>query len=467
MIKAKVIWPPYPYLAGFCISDDADCATFQQVKSVYDFLIECNFVTTKSVWPFTPVDNCGLPPTPKSTLRGITLENKDYLRYCKKLSLKGYEICLHGASAGNNKRDSIINAINYFKQHFCNTDTYICHSKNADNLYWENKVTSRFPFNLLLKMYSKYSCSGEISSSQFFWGDICSSSVKQIRLFKTRHIDTLSRSPSMPYYDLKKPYVNSWFSATKRSLADCASNNAIYRLKHNNGLTVLYQYLHRYADPYTNIIQDGFQKSIMKLCNDSGIYNNTVSNILNRLRQLQEIFILHDTFQFYIINIGKHYIKNFQIVLNLHKGVLYKKRNDGIKQIKNRLIIKKILPESITCYKLKQPISFKNNNRCFSARKSRMVLKQPFGRLYINLTKFNWNVIDKVLLPFSFQVENTNKTLSGIPIRSILSPKEEYRLLIDQFGLILREILFKRRNLNINKYLDSSKPIILENHDNW
>jgi len=467
MIEAKLIWTPYPYLAGFCISDDADCATLEQVKSVYDFLMEYNFPTTKSVWPFIPTYKCGSPPTPESTLRGITLENKSYLRYCEKLSSKGYEICLHGASAGNNQRDSIREALDYCRHHFGSTNTYICHSKNADNIYWEHKVTARFPFHLALKMYSKHSCSGEIPDSQFFWGDLCSSSVKQIRLFKTRHIDTLSRNPSMPYHDPKKPLVNSWFSATKRKLADCASPHAIYRLKQNNGLTILYQYLHRYADPSTHEVQDSFRTSIIRLRNDPGMYIDTVSNILNRLRQLQDIFIFYRNYQFYVINIGTQWIKNLQILLSSQKTILDPKENTHAKQIKNRLFIQEILPESMTYFQLMQPITFRRNRRCFPFRKRRLALKQPFGRLYINLTKSRCSLDDRILPPFSFQVAETKKTLSGMPIRSVLSSKEEYRLLIDQFWLILREILLLKRHINIDKYLDISKPIALEDHENW
>jgi hypothetical protein len=131
------------------------------------------------------------------------------------------------------------------------------------------------------------------------------------------------------------------------------------------------------------------------------------------------------------------------------------------------LLVQNIPPESITRFQVKQPITFQNNHRCFSLRKRRMVIKQPFGRLYINLTESNCNLDDMVLLPYSFQVANTKTTLSGMPIRSVLSPKEEYRLLIDQFWLIFREILLQKRNINIDKYLDSGKPIILEDHENW
>ncbi len=38
-MNAKLLWSPFPYKAGICITDDTDAATFGQVKSVYDYLL--------------------------------------------------------------------------------------------------------------------------------------------------------------------------------------------------------------------------------------------------------------------------------------------------------------------------------------------------------------------------------------------------------------------------------------------
>jgi hypothetical protein len=118
MITGKVIWPPSPYKAGLCVTDDADAATFEQVKAVYDFLVSRQFLTSKTVWPFTPSHKCGIPPTPQSTLRGVTLQDRRFLDYCKMLRNRGYEICLHGASAGNNVRESTKKAFEFLQKEF-------------------------------------------------------------------------------------------------------------------------------------------------------------------------------------------------------------------------------------------------------------------------------------------------------------------------------------------------------------
>ena len=78
MTDAKVIWPPYPYEAGFCITDDPDASTVAQTRAVYDFLISKSFVTTKAVWVFEPESRCGVPPIPDSALRGITLADQSF-----------------------------------------------------------------------------------------------------------------------------------------------------------------------------------------------------------------------------------------------------------------------------------------------------------------------------------------------------------------------------------------------------
>jgi hypothetical protein len=95
---ARIIWPPYPYEAGFCITDDPDASTLAQTRTVYDYLMKKSFVTTKAVWAFEPEMRCGIPPIPDSALRGITLADPNFASYCKELHHNGFELCLHGAS---------------------------------------------------------------------------------------------------------------------------------------------------------------------------------------------------------------------------------------------------------------------------------------------------------------------------------------------------------------------------------
>ena len=465
MTYAKVIWPPYPYEAGFCITDDPDASTFAQTRAVYDFLMSKSFVTTKAVWVFEPESRCGVPPIPDSALRGITLADKSFASYCSELGDAGFELCLHGASAGNNKREQTLNAFLIFSEKFGTSDTFICHSKNADNIYWEDKTTSLFPFRSLLALYSRHTCSGEISGSPYYWGDICSSKINQIRLYKTRCCNTLKRNPSMPYYDPQKPLVNGWFSATKRPLAYCADDFQIEQLKKENGLTVLYQYLHRYANPETNALDQHFICSINRLSGDSKLLVHNVSSIMKRLRQIQGVFIVFQDNTFWLINGNDEAIENLQIITE--RPLAVDVQDDSIVNSGSLLVVKYLPGNSVKHIRVSDLIAFSHKNS-FPLNQSRQIKSSiPFGELVINLSENDLRTQDgRIITPGSFFLK-TRCSGTGIPLLSVITPWEEFGLLSDQIGLIAREVILKGRSLNIQKYLDTSRAIPMESHDNW
>ena len=492
-MKAKLVWPPHPYRAGFCITDDTDAATFEQVKAVYDFLLARNFRTTRTVWAFKPMDRCGIPPVPDSALRGITLEDGRYLEYCRKLHEYGYEICLHGASAGNNTREYTRKAFDFLERHIVPSDTFICHSKNADNLYWEEKVTSLPVFRWLLKRYSGHSCSGEVESSPFFWGDICKEKINQIRLFRTRCLDTLKSNPSMPWFDPRKPYVNGWFAATKRRIIDCAAEQARAALKRDYGLTVLYQYLFRYADPDTLELDPRFTKAIDDIIADPEILVDTVSHIMGRLRLIQGLFIVHDRHRFWLINTNEDDVHDVQIALS---GPAPRVSSDQPVNVHgDKLVLPTIPGSGIISVETSQALRFKGR-RCRAAdRHKHAAWKLPFGTLFVNLSESPWVVTgDLTVKAHSFAMQSvggigkaeglvrsvpvrayegtphgvtTNGACRCHPALSRLTLMEDIRLTLGQMWIVAREILFKGRPVNVDAYLDDSKEIKLENHDNW
>jgi hypothetical protein len=465
MTTGKVIWPVYPYKAGLCITDDTDAATFEQVKVVYDFLSSRHFLTTKTVWPFMPSDKCGIPPTPVSTLRGITLQDRRYLEYCKELRSKGYEICLHGASAGNNPRESTKMAFEFLRKEIGHSDTFICHSKNADNIYWNDKITSLFPFKYLLRVISKCECSGEISTSPYFWGDLCHDNINQIRLYRTRCINTLRKNPSMPYHSPNRPFVNGWFSATKRSLSDCAQKEELEKLVEENGLTVLYQYLHRYGSPNGHDLNKRFVNAVESLTSNASIKIDTVSNIMNRLRMIQGIFYFSDQQFLWIVNTNQVIVESLQIVFDkpiqlrsTKCKIAIDNRTANIVNIPAMAIIK---IESNTSIKIK-------GKRSFSAVGSKTICQHiANSKMYLNLTSSNWQVSNNLqIAPESFFFE-PKRSGTNLSILSELPLIEETSLILSQIMIVAREILLKGRSLNSTKYLDDSKEIRLENHDNW
>jgi hypothetical protein len=464
-MKAKLVWPPYPYKAGFCITDDTDAAAFAQVKAVYDFLLSRRFPVTRTVWAFKPRDRCGIPPVPDSALRGITLEDPQYLDYCRTLHESGFEICLHGASAGNNTREDTLRAFAFLERHIGASDTFICHSKNADNLYWEDRVTSLPVFRRLLKLYCRHACSGEVASSPYFWGDLCKAKINQIRLFRTRRIDTLRSNPSMPYFDPRKPLVNGWFTATKRRLADCAAPQARAALKRNYGLTVLYQYLFRYADPKTLALDPPFTAAVDAIAGDPEILVDTVSHIMRRLRLIQGVFVAYDRNSFRLINTNKDEVHDVQIVL---ARPLPDVSADCPLNIHGDTLVLPVVPGSgIVSVRTGRPLRFKGG-RCQAMDKPRQVTwRLPAGTLRANFSESPWIVNGDVTgRPCSFvlQLENGPDDRASL---SRLTTLEEPRLVLGQMWIIAREILFKGRRLNVDAYLDDTKEIKLENHDNW
>ncbi|HUI93657.1 MAG TPA: hypothetical protein VLX68_15525 [Chitinivibrionales bacterium] len=465
MTNGKVIWPPHPYKAGFCVTDDTDAATFEQITAVYDFLSSRHFLTTKTVWPFEPSDNCGIPPAPASTLRGVTLQDARYLDYCKKLRAMGYELCLHGASAGNNLRESTRKALEFLQRELGPSDTFICHSKNAENIYWNEKITSLFPFHQLLKAFSGFECSGETRTSPYFWGDMCRIAVNQIRLYRTRRINTLKKNPSMPYHCRQRPLVNGWFSATKRSLADCAGKEEQERLIRENGLTVLYQYLHRYAGPNGGSLKRSFTDAVESLLSNNALRIDTVSNTMKRLRLIQGVFILHERNRFWIVNTNTTPVDSLQVVFD--RPVHLTSDLCAIETYHDTATIANLPANSIVRIVSDGAIALRGR-RCF-ALTGRNLVRQKFegATLYVNLSDSQWQASNGISVkPASFFLD-AELSGTGFPLLSNLPLTEEVSLLLGQIWIIAREVLFKGRSLNSKKYLDDSKEILLENHDNW
>lgn len=323
MTDVRLIWPPWPYRAGFCITDDTDGAQPESVRIVYDLLRSLNLKTTKTVWAFEPEEPSGIPPTSDSNLRGVTLADSDYLDYCKLLASEGFEIALHGASAGNNRRERTIAAFELMDREFAAGEsgrggyrgTFVCHARNADNLYWQEKVVSSPPLRRLLRIYSRHKTFGEVEGTPYFWGDICSDRVGQVRLFRTRHPNTLSVNPSMPYFDRAKPFVGGWFSATKRSFHDCTTDNALDRIAAEYGLTVLSQYMHRYANLSGGNPIPEFRNDAERLAADSRILVDSVGAIMARLKAMQSVFLGYRQNELMLFNAGSEEVRDLQVLL--------------------------------------------------------------------------------------------------------------------------------------------------------
>jgi len=459
-----VIWPPFPYRAGFCITDDTDAATLESVRAVYDLLAALGLRASKTVWAFTPAEPCGIPALPPSIQRGITLEDPAYLDYCLGLSERGFEICLHGASAGNNVRDRTVRALDLLEHRLGFTGTYICHAKNAENPYWHEKVAPAGPARDVLKLASRYQCSGEDPKSPYFWGDVCLAKVRHIRLFRTRNVNTLAENPSMPYFDPEKPWVTSWFGATKRSFLDAAAPASLDRLAREHGLCVLYQYLHRYAAAAGSGVQPEFRAAAERLAARADIRVDTTSAHMERLRRVQGVILAHRGRDLWIGNAGAADVPDLQLVVapahRLRGETPGIERAGDVMRIRN-LPAGRMLPLAL------EPPAGPHGPRAVeldSAGRARQTRKN--GELLMNAGAAPWQASEtQRLAPGECRFVPT-PGMGGPRPMSTPSATELHLLLLGQLAIIAREIAFKGRSMDTRRFL-GAEAIPLEDHSNW
>ncbi len=307
----KILGFPAPFDAAVAVSDDPDNSTLASFKAMYDFLASIGFPTTRAMWPFEREEYTGTPPLPIEFSAPL-LTDPACLDYCRKLREAGFEICLHGASCGNNSRERTIAALDFFDGALGASPVFVFHSKNAENLYWDAAVASGRIGRALLGLYTRNRCFGEVPESRYFWGDVCRERVGFVRMFRTRRLDTLAENPSMPYHDFRKPFVNFWFSATKGHVPKLFDRRKIEKLRRTNGASILYQYLDRYVDAEGRI-PAGVRESLARVAADGRIWKATVSGLLERLRRTRLVRIHREGGRAWIINAGREPIADLQV----------------------------------------------------------------------------------------------------------------------------------------------------------
>jgi hypothetical protein len=461
---AEVVWPPHPYRAGFCITDDTDAATLESVGLVYDFLASIGLRTTKTVWAFAPAEPCGIPPLPESIQKGITLEDPAYLAYVAKLSERGFEICLHGASAGNNVRERTLRALDLLDRQIGHSATYVCHAKNAENPYWHEKVAPAGPARALLSLASRYRCSGEDPSSPYYWGDACRERIRQIRLFRTRRINTLAANPSMPYFDPEKPRVAGWFAATKRSFRDCTTKEALEGLKREYGLCVLYQYLHRYAVLAERRVQSEFVAGAERLMGDGEVLVDSTGALMDRLRLIQGIVPIARENELWLLNTNSRDVAELQ--LRVPESVALRAAASGVERRGERVRIPRLAAGSLLFCELDRAVSFRGANLVTVDRRGVGTTRLGFGRLWVNVGSEPWtSPAGETLAPGTHRLR-FDDAVKDLEPRVRAGPAERYALLAEQLTIIGREILWKGRSPSTRKFLGAPR-IPLEDHANW
>ncbi len=208
--NSGIEWPDGKRFA-FTIVDDTDKATLENLRPVYDFLYEHQFLTTKSVWPLDALS--------RPVQRGDTLENDPHREWILDLKRKGFEIALHGTSDEPSTRRRVIEGLNKFKEIIgSGPRLHANHTGQTEGIYWgEDRFDGamRFIYKAARKYLGKGSKSyGHEENTPYFWGDLCQDTITFVRNMTFNDINTLQMDPLMPYHDPRRPYVRFWFSAS-------------------------------------------------------------------------------------------------------------------------------------------------------------------------------------------------------------------------------------------------------------
>ena len=238
-----MIWPANKSFA-FTIVDDTDQSKLPEIKSVYDFLAENGFRTTKTVWP--------LRPQGKPITGGQSLEDPEYLDWVKSLRQTGFEIALHGVSDESSSRERVVEGLNRMENLLGgNPEMHVNHVGQKEGMYWGS---ARFdqPVRKLYEAYLRVRrqnphYSGHVKESPHFWGDQCRERIRFVRNMVWSDVNTLNMDPLMPYHDPRRPYVRYWYSASRGSSVGtfcnllCEANQD--RLVEEQGACIVYTHL--------------------------------------------------------------------------------------------------------------------------------------------------------------------------------------------------------------------------------
>jgi hypothetical protein len=265
MQKQRIEWPDNKDFA-FTIIDDTDNSFIHNVEPAYRLLKECNILITKTVWLFPPKDR----------FRGVSLQDKDYLEFIRKLMNQGFEIAMHNVGSGVYTRDEIIQGIEEFKDLLgFYPYIHINHASNPDNLYWGYK---RFvpPLSWIFRLFkSRRKYVGEDPNSECFWGDLAKARIRYIRNRAFGRINTHKCDPCMPYrVRSKDKYSNYWFSCsdghTVHEFNDHVNEESIDSLEKEGGFCIVYTHFgYGFVDENGHLDRQ-FESSIQRLAGRNG-----------------------------------------------------------------------------------------------------------------------------------------------------------------------------------------------------
>lgn len=263
--RKRYKWPNNKDFA-FTIIDDTDNATVENIKPIYDLLIDLGLKTTKTVWVYPPKDR----------FTGESLIDNHYLDFVKSLKRLGFEIALHGIGSGDYNRKDILKGLELYKDYL---DDYpsmnINHAQNPSNMYFGIRGGSQ-----PLQWYSKYSSPkdkfyGHDPKSEYFWGDKFKQHIKYVRGRIFNDINTLKQDPLIPFIDRdKEAYSNYWFSSSDgeniEKFNSLITKENVDRLSKEGGLCIIYtHFAYGFVDENGDINKE-FRNKLQYLASKNG-----------------------------------------------------------------------------------------------------------------------------------------------------------------------------------------------------
>jgi hypothetical protein len=117
----------------------------------------------------------------------------------------------------------------------------------------------------------------------------------------------------MPYFEPEKPFVRGWFTACKRSFAHVTTHAVLATLERDWGACVLYQYLFRWADAASGAVRPEFAAGVRRLAEHPRIWCDTATQLLNRLRLVQGVFVSARGSELWLTNVNPEPVEHLQI----------------------------------------------------------------------------------------------------------------------------------------------------------
>lgn len=197
---------------AFTILDDTDDTTLANGQPIYQFLKDCGFRTTKTVWALDSP-----PELQGDYFAAETLQSSAYLAWVHELAKDGFEIAFHNASMGTAVREETLAALDFIEREFPGMPRLHCnHGQNRENLYWGSSRYSSaelaLGYRVAGRLVGGFPFEGHLRGSPYYWGDIAAARIAYIRRYALARLDCGRIFPGRPYTDGATPAVRCWFN---------------------------------------------------------------------------------------------------------------------------------------------------------------------------------------------------------------------------------------------------------------